>query len=83
MSFITGRHPAVCTSYDLTKLADAAQVTEVVTTTDPETAFAGADVAILLGGFPRLPVRSQELGRVHAGSRLFAVTRDQVAVGNT
>ncbi|CAM9366941.1 unnamed protein product [Ascophyllum nodosum] len=30
-------------------------VTEVVTTTDPETAFAGADVAILLGGFPRLP----------------------------
>lgn len=32
------------------------QVTEVVTTADPEVAFKDADVAILLGGFPRLPV---------------------------
>ncbi|CAM9427744.1 unnamed protein product [Scytosiphon promiscuus] len=30
-------------------------VTEVVTTSDPEVAFEGADVAVLLGGFPRLP----------------------------
>eukprot|EP00903_Cladosiphon_okamuranus_P020554 g18866.t1 len=30
-------------------------VTEVVTTCDPEVAFEGADVAVLLGGFPRLP----------------------------
>eukprot|EP00752_Nemacystus_decipiens_P003813 g3508.t2 len=30
-------------------------VTEVVTTCDPEVVFEGADVAVLLGGFPRLP----------------------------
>ncbi|CAN0232772.1 unnamed protein product, partial [Pylaiella littoralis] len=30
-------------------------VTEVVATSDPEVAFQGADVAVLLGGFPRLP----------------------------
>ncbi|CBJ32518.1 conserved unknown protein [Ectocarpus siliculosus] len=30
-------------------------VTEVVATSDPEVAFKGADVAVLLGGFPRLP----------------------------
>eukprot|EP00904_Undaria_pinnatifida_P003044 jgi/Undpi1/12740/HiC_scaffold_6.g02408.m1 len=30
------------------------QVTEVIATSDPEVAFKGVDVAVLLGGFPRL-----------------------------
>ena len=32
-----------------------AMLNEVIIATDPEIAFANADVAILLGGFPRLP----------------------------
>ena len=32
-------------------------MTEVIATSDPEVAFKGADVAVLLGGFPRLQVR--------------------------
>lgn len=40
-----------------TMLCRGGQVSDVVATTDPRVAFEGAHVAVLLGGFPRRPVR--------------------------
>lgn len=62
------------------------QVTEVVTTSDPEVAFQNADVAVLLGGFPRLPVRAEKdtlsgvLAACRSSGQVFFVRERQ---GNT
>lgn len=54
---------------------------DVIGTTDAETAFTGADVAILLGGYPRLPgmERRDLIERNAAGMRDQAIALDRYA----